>query len=115
MNCKRGSNAVRCTLLGTEIHLRMNYRLRMITGQGDRRGRIKPEVSWVPDKHKGGVSVLVDLFRETFVFGINSSGHSNSTGQFIGLPVRRGNGSMFVVLEGCDRHKDSVFVFVIFF
>ena len=41
----------------------VNYRLR-----GDYRtgcpegGRIKSEVSWVPDKHKGGVSVLVDLF-----------------------------------------------------
>ena len=41
----------------------VNYRLRVITGQGVRRGgRIKPEVSWVPDKHKGGVSVLVDMF-----------------------------------------------------
>src|ERR1041385_3449595 len=91
MTCGWDSNAVQCTLLGTEIHLRMNYRLRMITGQGVRRGRIKPEVSWLPEQHKGGVSVLVDLFRETFVFGINSSGHSNSTGQFIAQTVRRGN------------------------
>src|ERR1041385_7413482 len=91
MNCKRGSNAVQCTLLGAGIHQRMNYRLRVITGQGVRRGgKIKLEVSWLPEQHKGGVSVLVDLFRETFVFGINSSGHSNSTGQFIGLTVRRG-------------------------
>ena len=40
----------------------VNYRLR-----GDYRtrcpgGKIKLEVSWVSDKHKGGVSVLVDLF-----------------------------------------------------
>src|ERR1041385_584937 len=91
MNCKRGSNAVQCTLLGAGIHQRMNYRLRVITGQGDRRGRIKPEVSWLPEQHKGGVSVLVDLFRETFVFEINSSGYSNSTGQFIGQTVWRGN------------------------
>ena len=41
----------------------VNYRL-----QGDYRSgcpegeRIKPEVSWATDKHKRGVSVLVDLF-----------------------------------------------------
>src|SRR4051812_6612660 len=34
-----------------------------------------PEVSWTSDKHKGGVSVLVEPFRTTFVFGINSSGY----------------------------------------
>ena len=56
-------------------------------------------MSCVPDKRKGGVSVLIDLFRETFVFGINSSGHSNSTGPFIGQTVRRGT----VRCSGCQR------------
>ena len=32
-----------------------------------------PEVSWTPDTCEGGVSGLVDLFRITFVFEINSS------------------------------------------
>ena len=66
---------MQCTLLGAGIHPGMNYRLRVITGQGARRGEgFMPKVSWVPDKHKGGVSVLVEPFRTTFVFGINSSG-----------------------------------------
>ena len=33
-----------------------------------------PEVSWTSDKRNGGVSVLFELFRTTFVFGIDSSG-----------------------------------------
>src|SRR3954471_17448733 len=53
-------------------------------------GGIMPEVSWTFDKRVGGVSGLVDLFRTTFVFEINSSGYFSSTGQFIGLTVRRG-------------------------
>src|SRR3954470_20790365 len=91
MKCYRCSNAVQCNMLGAGIYLRMNSRLRVITGQGVRRGKIKPEVSWLPEQHKGGVSVLVEPFWTTFVFGINSSGHSNSTGQFIGQTVRREN------------------------
>src|SRR3954469_10577269 len=46
-----------------------DYRTRCPEG-----GKIMPEVSWTPDKYKGGVSGLVELFRTTFVFGINSSG-----------------------------------------
>src|SRR3954465_9448593 len=53
-------------------------------------GKIKPGVSWTSDTRVGGVSGLVDLFRTTFVFGINSSGHCSSTRQFFGQTVRRG-------------------------
>src|SRR3954471_9929471 len=53
-------------------------------------GGIMPEVSWTSDKRMGGVSELVELFRTTFVFVINSSGYFNSTGQIIRQPVRRG-------------------------
>ena len=49
-----------------------------------------PEVSWTSDTRVGGVSGLVDLFRTTFAFEINSSGYFYSTGQIIGLTVRRG-------------------------
>src|SRR3954462_3031326 len=51
-----------------------------------------PEVSWTSDTCVGGVSVLVDLFRTTFVFEINSSGYFFSTGQIIGQTVQRGGG-----------------------
>src|ERR1044072_4682265 len=102
-------------LHGAGVHLGMKYRLRVITGQGVRRGGIMLEVSWTSDTRVGCVSGVVDLFRTTFVFGINSSGHCSSTGQFIGLAVRRGNGSMFGMLEGCGRATDSVVVFVVFF
>ena len=81
---------VRCTLLGTEIHLGMNRQFRVITGQGVQRGGIMPEVSWTSDTRAGDVSGLVELFRTTFVFGINSSGYFISTGQIIGQKVRRG-------------------------
>src|SRR3954462_9730875 len=37
-------------------------------------GDIMPEVSWTSETCVGGVSGLVDLFRRTFVFEINSSG-----------------------------------------
>ena len=53
-------------------------------------GGIMPEVSWTSDTRVGGVSELFDLFRTTFVFGINSSGYFYSTGQIIGQTVRRG-------------------------
>src|SRR4051812_47962163 len=87
-------------MLGAEIHPGMKYRLRVITGQGVRRGGIMPEVSWTSNTHVGGVSGLVDLFRTTFVFEINSSRYFSSTGQIIGQTVRRGGGSMFDLLEG---------------
>ena len=74
-----------------------------------------PEVSWTSDTRVEGVSRLVDLFRTTFAFGINSSGYLYSTGQFIGQTVRRGGGSMIGMLEGCGRPTDTVFVFVEFF
>src|ERR1043165_5210289 len=44
-------------------------------------GGIMPEVSWTSDTRVGWVSGVVDLFRTTFVFGINSSGYCSSTGQ----------------------------------
>src|ERR1044072_1558571 len=93
----------------------MDYRLRVITGQGVRRGGMMSEVSWTSDTRVGGVSGLVDLFRTTFVFGINSSGYFYSTGQIIGLTVRRGGGSMFGMLEEGGRPTDTVFVFYAFF
>ena len=61
----------------------------------------------------GGVSGLVELFRTTFVFEINSSGYFYSTGQIIGQTVRRGGGgSMFGMLEACGERMSSVFVIV---
>src|SRR4051812_6573286 len=39
---------------------------------------------------RGGVSEVVEVFRTTFVFGINSYEHCSSTGQFIGPAVRMG-------------------------
>ena len=51
---------------------------------------IMPEVSWTSDTRAGGVTGLVDLFRTTFEFGINSSRYFYSTRQVIGLTVRRG-------------------------
>src|SRR3954466_10764895 len=68
----------------------MEYWLRGIIGQGVQRGKIMPEVSWTSDTRGGGVSGLVEPFRTTFVFEINSSGYFNSTGQIIGQTVRRG-------------------------
>src|SRR3954470_18528027 len=53
-------------------------------------GGIMPEVSWTSDTRVGDVSGLVDLFRTTFVFEINSSEYFSSTGQIIGQTVRRG-------------------------
>ena len=73
-----------------------------------------PEVSWTSDTRVGGVSGLVELFRTTFVFEINSSGYCSSTGQFIGLTVRRGGGLMIDMLEGGGRPTDTVFVFYTF-
>src|ERR1041385_6288448 len=103
---------VQCTLLGAGIHPGMKYRLRVITGQGVRRGEgIMPEVSWTSDKRKGGVSGLVDLFRTTFVFRMNSFGYFSNTGQIIGQTVRRRGGSMFGMLEGCGEGVGIVFVF----
>src|SRR3954465_15228506 len=57
---------------------------------GPEGGGIMPEVSWTSDTRVGGASGLVDLFRTTFVFEINPSGYFSSTGQIIGLTVRRG-------------------------
>ena len=68
-------------MLGAEIHPGMNTGSGMITGQGARRGGIMPEVSWTSDTCVGGVSVLVEPFRTTFVFEINSSGVFIGIGQ----------------------------------
>src|SRR3954471_5889901 len=87
-----------------------DYRTGCPEGEG-----FMPEVSWTSGKRMKGVSVLVELFRTTFVFRINSSGYFDSTGQIIGQTVRRGDGSMFGALEGCGWYTDSVSVFVIFF
>src|ERR1041385_2406227 len=78
-------------------------------------GRIMPEVSWTSYKHKGGVSVLVEPFRTTFVFGINSSGYFLSVPEIIDRQPGGGGMSMIGVLGGWGRHTDSVSVFVIFF
>ena len=50
-----------------------------------------PEVSWTSDKRVDGVIVLVETFRTTFMFRINSSGYFDSTGQIIGQAARRGD------------------------
>src|SRR3954468_3284083 len=73
-------------------------------------GRIMPEVSWTSDTRVVGVSGLVELFRTTFVFEINSSGYFNSTGQFFGQTVWWGDGSTFVMLEGWGEGTGIVFV-----
>src|SRR3954464_6112359 len=91
MSDLRCSNVIRYTIFGAGIYPGMKYRLRVISGQGVRRGGgIMSEVSWTPDTRVGGVSGLFDLFRTTFVFGINSSGYFYSTGQTIGHTARRG-------------------------
>ena len=61
-------------MLGAGNHPEKKYPLRVITGQGVRRG--KDQAGGVVDiRHACGcVSGVVDLFRTTFVFGINSSG-----------------------------------------
>src|SRR3954467_2559897 len=89
--CRCSPNLTWSNMLhGAGVHLGMKYRLRVITGQGVRRGGIMLEVSWTSDTRVGWVSGVVDLFRTTFVFGINSSGYCSSTGQIIGQTVRRG-------------------------
>src|SRR3954470_14457029 len=61
---------------GDEYRLRGDYRTGCPEGE-----KIKPGVSWTSDTRVGCVSGLVDLFRTTFVFEINSSGYFYSTGQ----------------------------------
>src|SRR3954449_5741929 len=73
-------------------------------------GNVMPEVLWTSDTCVGGVSGLVDLFRTTFVFEINSSGYSNSTGQFIEQTVRRGTVRCFGMLEVCGEGMVIVFL-----
>ena len=90
MKCYRCSNVVLCNMLGVGIHPGMNYQLRLITGQGVRRGGIMPEVSRTSDKRRGCVSGLADLFWTTFMFEINSSGYFNRYRTIIGQTVRRG-------------------------
>ena len=75
-------------------------------------GKIKPGVSWTSGTRVGCVSGLVDLFRTTFVFEINSSGYFSSTGQIIGLTVQRGGGSMFGMLEGCGGGMGIISIIV---
>ena len=82
-----------------------DYRTGCPEGEG-----IIPEVSWTFDTRVDGVSGVVEPFRTTFVFRINSSRYFNSTGQFIRQMVRRG-GSMFGMLEGCGEGVGIVFVF----
>src|SRR4051812_50016580 len=94
---------------GNEVPAPGDYR----TGRPE--GGIMPEVSWTSDTRVGCVSGLVDLFRTTFVFEINSSGYFSSTRQIIGLTVRRGDGSMFGMLEGCGGDMGIVSVFAVSF
>src|SRR3954467_3478963 len=90
-----------------ELPVPGDYRTRCTEGR-----KIKPRVPWTSDTRVGCVSGLVDLFRTTFVFGINSSGYFDSTEQFIGQTVRRGGYSRFRMLEGCGERMGSVFVIV---
>ena len=67
-------------------------------------------------RHTCGLCIMVvGLFRTTFVFEINSSWYCSSTGQFIVLAVRRGDGSMFGMLGGCGRATDTVLLIYVFF
>ena len=61
---------------GDEVPAPGDYRIGCPEGEG-----IMPEVSWTSDTRVGGVTRLVDLFRTTFVFGINSSGLFIAIGQ----------------------------------
>src|SRR3954464_14166460 len=70
-------------------------------------GNVMPEVSWTSDTCVGGVSGLVDIFRTTFVFEINSSGYFKSTGRTDGP---EGDCSMFGMLEGCGEGTSIVSV-----
>ena len=77
-------------------------------------GGVMLEVSWTSDTRVGCVSGVVDLFRTTFVFGINSSGlQQYRTNHRTDGP--EGDGPMFGMLEGCGERMGSVFVFVAFF
>jgi len=72
-----------------------------------------PEVSWTSDKHKGGgVSVLVDLFRTTFMFRINSSGKFYQLRVIIGQTTRRGEKLVCGMLKGCGGGMGIVSVIV---
>src|SRR4051812_37754550 len=77
-------------------------------------GGIMPEVSWTYDKRVDGVTVIVETFRTTFVFGINSSGEYYGIGQLSDSQSGRGWFDVWYVIGG-GRPTDSVFVFVIFF
>src|ERR1041385_6275545 len=88
---------------GDELPAPGDYRTARPEGEG-----IMPEVSCTPDKDKGGVSGLVELFRTTFVFGINSSGRFLPAPGIIDRQPGRGV-SMFDALGGCGRHTDSIF------
>src|SRR4051812_47982028 len=87
----------RCSNVGTRHVARSgNSSVDELSAPGDYRtrcpegGGIVSEVSWTPDTRVGGVSVLVELFRTTFVFEINSSGYCSSTGQILRQTVQRG-------------------------
>src|ERR1041385_3188571 len=86
-----------------------DYRTRRPEGEG-----IMPEVSWTSNKDKGGVSVLVEPFQTTFVFGINSSDRFLPAPGIIDRQPGGGNVDDRCV-RGWGRNTDSVPVFVIFF
>src|SRR3954465_7555794 len=94
---------------GDELPAPGDYRTGCPEGEG-----FMPEVSWTSDKHKGGVSGLVEPFRTTFVFGINSSGFFLSVPGIIDKQPGGGNVDDRCV-RGVGRHTDSVFLFVVFF
>src|SRR4051812_26074047 len=65
-------------------------------------GKMKPGVSWTSDKDKGGVSVLVEPFRTTFVFEINSSGRFLPAPGIIGRQPGGGMSMIGVLGGGVD-------------
>src|ERR1041385_6305832 len=93
---------------GDELPAPGDYRTGRPEGEG-----IMPEVSWTSDKDKGGLSVLVEPFRTTFVFGINSSGYFNSIGK---SSDRRsgGGGLMLGMLEGVVDQR-IVYSYLLYF
>src|ERR1041385_8054051 len=94
---------------GDELPAPGDYRTGCSEGEG-----FMPEVSWTSDKHKGGVAVLVEPFRTTFVIGINSSDRFLPAPGIIDRQPGGGNVDDRCV-RGWGRHTDCVSVFVIFF
>src|SRR4051812_37403765 len=101
-------------MLGAGNHPRMKYRLRVITGQGVRRG-----------DHVGGVVDIRQMYGWCNRVSRTIPNNFRVRNKFIrsvyryraiiGLTAPEGDGSMFGMLEEGGRPTDTVFVFYAFF